>query len=53
MATLKTSRADFESVWPLLVQDLQEAATKYNVPANALDWFTKVNIVAIIMDFHH
>ena len=42
MATLKTTRADFESVWPSLVTDLQEAAKKYNVPQNALDWFTKV-----------
>ena len=42
MATFKTSRADFESVWPSLVADLQEAAKKYNVPPNALEWFTKV-----------
>lgn len=41
----KTSRADFESVWPSLVADLSEAATKYNVPPNALEWFQKVRIL--------
>lgn len=39
---MKTSRADFESVWPSLVEDLSEAAKKYNVPPNALEWFQKV-----------
>src|SRR4051812_37948827 len=43
MATLKTTRAEFESVWPSLVADLQDAAKKYNVPENALEWFTKVS----------
>ena len=38
----KTSRADFESVFPSLVEDLKEAAAKYNLPKNAMDWFVKV-----------
>lgn len=37
-----TSRADFESVFPSLAQDLVEHAKKYNMPANALEWFEKV-----------
>ncbi|KAL2010719.1 hypothetical protein VTN00DRAFT_6526 [Thermoascus crustaceus] len=39
MAT--TKRADFEAVWPSLVEDLKAAATKYNLPDNALQWFEK------------
>lgn len=35
-------RADFEAIFPLLVEDLKEAAKKYNVPENALKWFEKV-----------
>ena len=41
MAT-KTSRADFESVFPSLVEDLREAAAKYKLPQNAMEWFVKV-----------
>ena len=41
MAT-KTARADFESVFPSLVEDLKEAAAKYKLPQNAMEWFVKV-----------
>lgn len=37
-----TSRADFESVFPSLTQDLVDHAKKYNMPENALAWFEKV-----------
>ncbi|GAD92023.1 hypothetical protein PVAR5_0609 [Paecilomyces variotii No. 5] len=40
MATT-VKRADFEAIFPLLVEDLKEAAKKYNVPENALQWFEK------------
>ena len=40
--SLKTSRADFEAVWPSLVKDISEDAQKYNLPPNALEWFQKV-----------
>jgi hypothetical protein len=41
MAT-KTSRPDFESIFPSLVEDLKEAAGRYKLPQNAMDWFVKV-----------
>ena len=37
------SRKDFEAVFPLLVEDLSEAAKKYNIPTAALEWFRKVD----------
>lgn len=37
-----TSRADFEAVFPSLVDDLLNHAKKYNLPENALQWFEKV-----------
>lgn len=45
----KTSRADFEKVFPALVEELSKEAQKYNIPANALEWFQKVrpNLVVI------
>jgi hypothetical protein len=42
MAT-KTARADFEKVFPTLVEDLLGEARKYNLPDNALKWFEKVD----------
>ncbi|RJE24333.1 farnesyl pyrophosphate synthetase [Aspergillus sclerotialis] len=36
-----TSRADFEAVFPSLVEDLLNHAKKYNLPENALQWFEK------------
>lgn len=41
MAT-KTTRADFEKVFPSLVEDLLGEAQKFNLPDNALQWFKKV-----------
>lgn len=42
--TAKTNRADFEAIFPSLVEDLLASAKKYNLPANALEWFEKVMI---------
>lgn len=39
MAT--TKRADFEAVFPSLVEDLKATATQYGIPDNALQWFEK------------
>lgn len=39
-----TSREQFESVFPSLVEDLLAHAKKYNLPENALQWFEKVGI---------
>ncbi|BCR89811.1 bifunctional (2E,6E)-farnesyl diphosphate synthase/dimethylallyltranstransferase [Aspergillus chevalieri] len=36
-----TSREQFESVFPSLVEDLLAHAKKYNLPENALQWFEK------------
>ncbi|KAJ5466631.1 Farnesyl pyrophosphate synthase [Penicillium diatomitis] len=40
MATT-TKRADFEAVFPTLAKDILAHAKKYNLPANALEWFEK------------
>ena len=37
-----TKRADFEAVFPGLAKDILAHAKKYNLPANALEWFEKV-----------
>ena len=37
-----TKRADFEAVFPGLAKDILEHAKRYNLPANALEWFEKV-----------
>ncbi|EPS34937.1 Farnesyl pyrophosphate synthase [Penicillium oxalicum] len=36
-----TKRADFEAVFPGLAKDILAHAKKYNLPANALEWFEK------------
>ncbi|KAJ5621033.1 Farnesyl pyrophosphate synthase [Penicillium lagena] len=36
-----TKRADFEAVWPGLVKDILAHAQRYNLPANAMEWFEK------------
>lgn len=41
MATT-TKRADFEAVFPKLAEDILAHAKRYNLPANALEWFEKV-----------
>ena len=38
----KTSRAEFEAVFPQLVQDVSQEAQKYNIPPEALNWFQRV-----------
>ena len=38
-----TKRADFEAIWPSLAQDILAHAKRYNLPANALEWFEKVS----------
>ncbi|PGH00772.1 hypothetical protein AJ79_08110 [Helicocarpus griseus UAMH5409] len=35
----KTSRADFEAVFPSLVKDLSDHAIQYGIPSTALEWF--------------
>ncbi|ERF76515.1 Farnesyl pyrophosphate synthase [Endocarpon pusillum Z07020] len=35
------SRKDFEAVFPLLVEDISQAAKQYNIPTIALEWFQK------------
>jgi farnesyl diphosphate synthase len=41
-ASSHVSRADFEAVFPSLVEDVSEAAKQYNIPTNALEWLQKV-----------
>ena len=38
----KTSRVDFESVFPSLMEDVLNDARKFKVPQNALEWFETV-----------
>jgi hypothetical protein len=38
-----TKRADFEAIFPALAKDILEHAKRYNLPANALEWFEKVS----------
>lgn len=38
---VKTPRADFEAVFPGLVDDLAEHSKQYNIPKQALDWFVR------------
>ncbi|KAJ5272399.1 hypothetical protein N7478_007524 [Penicillium angulare] len=38
---LTTKRADFEAVFPKLREDILSHAKRYNLPANALEWFEK------------
>ncbi|KAK2794570.1 Farnesyl pyrophosphate synthetase [Onygenales sp. PD_12] len=35
----KTTRADFEAVFPSLVKDITDHASQYGSPSNALEWF--------------
>ncbi|EEH36861.1 farnesyl pyrophosphate synthetase [Paracoccidioides lutzii Pb01] len=35
----RTARADFEAIFPLLVQDLSDNVNQYGIPSNALKWF--------------
>lgn len=38
----KTNRADFEAVFPKLVEELTGYAGGFGLPKQALDWFEKV-----------
>lgn len=38
----KTTRADFEAVFPSLVQDLTENVQQYGIPTPALEWYQRV-----------
>jgi hypothetical protein len=38
----KYSRQEFLSIFPALVEDIKEAAAKYNLPQNAMEWLEKV-----------
>ena len=38
----KTSRSDFEEVFPLLADDVLDLAQRYKVPLPAQEWFRKV-----------
>ncbi|KAK4953863.1 Farnesyl pyrophosphate synthetase [Elasticomyces elasticus] len=38
---MPVSRQDFESIFPTLVSDLKTHSTNYNLPPQALQWFTK------------
>ncbi|KAK3616950.1 Farnesyl pyrophosphate synthetase [Elasticomyces elasticus] len=38
---MPVSRQDFESIFPTLVSDLKTHSTNYNLPSQALQWFTK------------
>ena len=44
----RTTRADFEAVFPGLVEDLSEHANKYGIPPAALDWYQKVNSIMLV-----
>ena len=38
-----TTRAEFESVFPSLIDDLGQHCKQYNSPQNALQWFQDVS----------
>jgi farnesyl diphosphate synthase len=39
----KTTRADFEKIFPSLMEDVLNDARKFKVPQNALGWFSRVS----------
>jgi hypothetical protein len=43
-APQKYSREAFLKVFPSLVEDIKQSATRYNLPQNALDWLEKVGM---------
>ena len=49
-----TKRADFEAIFPSLAQDILAHAKRYNLPANALEWFENVSppflIFTVLLD---
>jgi hypothetical protein len=40
----KYSRQEFLKIFPSLVEDIKEAAAKYKLPQNAMDWLEKVRL---------
>ena len=48
---LTTKRADFEALFPSLVEDLLSDATKYGLPENALQWFKSVILPPAVISF--
>jgi farnesyl diphosphate synthase len=44
-----TKRADFEAIFPSLAQDILAHAKRYNLPANALEWFENVSATFLII----
>jgi farnesyl diphosphate synthase len=46
-----TKRADFEAIFPSLAQDILAHAKRYNLPANALEWFENVSAPFLIFFF--
>lgn len=38
---------DFEAVFPKLVKDLEEHAKQYNIPEEALKWYSNVCFLAL------
>ncbi len=41
---MATTRAEFEEVFPKLVEDLIDHAKQYGMPSDALEWYRKVNL---------
>jgi farnesyl diphosphate synthase len=39
---MATSKSEFESVFPNLVEDISAHAKQYNIPPEALSWLQKV-----------
>jgi farnesyl diphosphate synthase len=44
---MATSKADFEAVFPKLVEDISAHAKQYNIPPEALEWFQKVPTLSL------
>ena len=40
---MTVTRAEFEAVWPSLVQELVENIKTTGLPANGVTWYEKVN----------
>ena len=40
---MPVTRAEFEEVFPKLMEDLSEHAKQYNIPPNALKWYQDVS----------
>jgi farnesyl diphosphate synthase len=47
-----TTLKEFESVFPKLVEDILENATKYNLPTEFVAWYKKVRIGCEVVSFN-